>query len=290
MRYVNLTGPTFVMKRGPRRGRRHRPSDKQNQYDQAHPSVEINSKKAYDTIHHRFVTDTSCRGSQERIGWTEQLFQEMQQLGQEDHSYVATRQERERCDNHSVLVQSHSMPKYSNTFARRLRQNAPRIQKTKEAVMASDEEVSATYTTSSSAAAKAATEAVAASAAAVAGPVVISHLVAQLARLGFVVVFFLLRFWSRKMKKFLSVSHISRVYVYLWLQGLGWRPALVQFVVCQQKQSSSSRVMQSHLTQIHAQLPQQHLPPDHEQPTEPHAAQAARQFGRLARTVSTHTM
>ena len=75
-------------------------------------------KKGFNPIHHRIMTDMVHRECREQIGWTEKLCHEMDQLGREDHSYVATRQAREWHDTQLVLTQSCSMP---NSTATQLR-------------------------------------------------------------------------------------------------------------------------------------------------------------------------
>ena len=50
----------------------------------------------YEGIHGRFLRDPVYRDSQLKIGWTEQKCTEMEELAQEDHSYLLSREEFQR--------------------------------------------------------------------------------------------------------------------------------------------------------------------------------------------------
>ena len=70
---------------------------------------------------------------------TGKLCQEMDHSGSTDHSFAATRQERELYDTHLVLKQSCSMPNSSTTHSRdESDQMRSEFRKVKESVMAGD--------------------------------------------------------------------------------------------------------------------------------------------------------
>ena len=61
--------------------------------------------KGFASIYKRFLTDETYCESQSKVQWTEELCLNLDQLAQEDRSYVATRPERERYDNMWVFRQ-----------------------------------------------------------------------------------------------------------------------------------------------------------------------------------------
>ena len=61
-------------------------------------------KKNYEGIHDRFQRDPVYRGSQLKIGWTEEKCIAMDKLAQEDHSYRLSYEEYERYQKHWYLT------------------------------------------------------------------------------------------------------------------------------------------------------------------------------------------
>ena len=91
--------------KAPGRGRRCGLSKEQQQYHQARKSYTKALSKGFASIYKRFLTDETYCESQSKVQWTEELCLNLDQLAQEDRSYVATRPERERYDNMWVFRQ-----------------------------------------------------------------------------------------------------------------------------------------------------------------------------------------
>ena len=97
-RFDLLSIPKYIIKKNPYRGARHVNSKIQRKYHQARVCL----RKA--SILHGFQESSTYRASQLALNWDEQFCKELNEPSLDDHSYVATRAERERHENNWVLT------------------------------------------------------------------------------------------------------------------------------------------------------------------------------------------
>ena len=88
--------PLHDQERGRSRGARHGRSEDQRAYHQAEDSSKKAHKKGFESILHHFQMCEVHLSSQTNIKWTEELCKHLEEWAREDHSYVATWQERQR--------------------------------------------------------------------------------------------------------------------------------------------------------------------------------------------------
>ena len=77
-----------------KRGKRHGPTVKQEEYYKAWSPYKKAKKKGYKSIHDRFMTDEQSRMSQLDSQRTESACSPMDALEQEDHTYKAAREDK----------------------------------------------------------------------------------------------------------------------------------------------------------------------------------------------------
>ena len=96
-RFNVLSIPGLVIKKNPSHGARHGPSVRQTMYFKAHDVLRKGSNPINDTcktILERWYKDDKYRKSLSDIGWTEEQIKQYDALASEDHSYVASPEER----------------------------------------------------------------------------------------------------------------------------------------------------------------------------------------------------
>ena len=93
-RFDALTIPNIVIKKGGSHGARHGKSE-QREYHQAKQCLS-KARKKIDSIFQCFQQCETYKNSQMRRGWDEDLCKRSDRVAQEDHSYIATWEERQR--------------------------------------------------------------------------------------------------------------------------------------------------------------------------------------------------
>ena len=91
-----LTVPSFVIDKGGGRGARHGKSEAQREYHQAKVCLRKAHKKGFTTTLQRFQGCETYRNSQLHVWWDEDFCKHLDEIAQEDHSYVAVWQARQR--------------------------------------------------------------------------------------------------------------------------------------------------------------------------------------------------
>ena len=98
--------PRCVIKKNDKRGARRGPSERQRIYYKAkeilHKAVQLKYGE-HSSVFARWHSDYKYRHSLTRIGWTEQDIMVYDRINLENHSYVATKAERNRNSEHWVL-------------------------------------------------------------------------------------------------------------------------------------------------------------------------------------------
>ena len=95
-RFDTLSIPHYVIHKGSLRGRRCGTSYAQMLYHRAHEALRKARKKGFEPMLERFQLSEEYRESQEKHGWTEELYSNLDKIASEERRYCATREERAR--------------------------------------------------------------------------------------------------------------------------------------------------------------------------------------------------
>ena len=106
--YDALSIPVYIIKKNLTHGAKHGASERQRMHNKAKEMLQKARQPehgCYKTILERWHKDDKYRKSVSDIGWTEELIIQYDELALEDHSYIATREERTRNEVGTLVEQ-----------------------------------------------------------------------------------------------------------------------------------------------------------------------------------------
>ena len=104
--YDALPIPGYVIQMNPTRGAKHGASERQRMYYKAKEMMQKAREPGHggqESILESWLKDDDYRKSLSEIGWTEEQIIQYDELALEDHTYIATRGERDRNEKSWVL-------------------------------------------------------------------------------------------------------------------------------------------------------------------------------------------